>query len=185
MFLNHCLLGVLFVCVCQNEPPAAAAAAPAVDNARANRHAFLRKWVMPVTTALLIESEAYCSVQAPSGIAPRTKRPLSNASDMTAHQWLNFTKVYGKYLFAQIYRSQHLRVLCDLLDYITHCLSSSLTLDLMKEIKRRSIEVAKDIDRFFPASEKSLMLHLLVCHIPPTLSYWGPARGYWCFPFER
>jgi hypothetical protein len=171
-----CLLSVL---VLQQEPPAAAV------NVRGPDHPFLRKWMMNDTTALLIEKEAFSELQAPLGIAPRTKRPLSTPSEMTAHHWLNFAKVYGKYLFAQIYKGHHLRVLCDLLDYITRCLSSSLTPDLLKEIKRRSIDMAKDIDRYFPASEKTLVLHLLIFHIPSTLSYWGPARGYWCFPFER
>jgi hypothetical protein len=43
----------------------------------------------------------YKEIQAPIGIAPMSKAPFQRSGEMTAHHWLNFTKVYGKYLFVE------------------------------------------------------------------------------------
>ena len=142
-------------------------------------------WAIKETTALLTEQHAYQSILAPTGIAPYTKRPLSTPSEMTAHHWINFIKVYGKYLLQVVFDGEHLEVVSQLLDFVSLCLSSTINKEVLESIEEESRKVAADFHRYFPVSERNIVMHLLVFHIPATLKYWGPARGYWCFPFER
>jgi len=140
---------------------------------------------MPESTATKLDEEAFQRIMAPSGVAPRTKRPFTVPSQMTTHHWLNFIKVYGKYLLQQVYDGEPLRVLCELLDFVKRCIRSELVAGATDVLVKRAERFAKDFDQYFPACEQSIVLHCLLFHIPSTLDYWGPARGYWCFPYER
>jgi hypothetical protein len=157
---------------------AAAAAAPAVSP-------YTQAWHMPPATTSLLEQHVYQAILAPTGVAPRTSRPLTTPGEMTAHHWLNFTKVYGKYLLSHVYAGHHLPALCIMLDFIKNCLASHITPELMDGIRDGALAVARNFDELFPPSEASLVLHLLIFHIPDTIRYWGPVRNYWAFPFER
>lgn len=146
---------------------------------------FLKRWNMPDSTATKLDEQAFQRIMAPVGVAPRTKRPFTVPSQMTTHHWLNFTKVYGKYLLQQVYEGEPLRVLCELLDFVKGCILSELSETAVNALEMRAKRFAKDFDRYFPPCEQSVVLHSLVFHMPATLKYWGPARGYWCFPYER
>jgi hypothetical protein len=137
---------------------------------------------------------AYGMIQAPINIAPRSKRPIEVPGQMTAHQWVNFAKVYGKYLFLQMYsrpedtvdgRNLPLEAICALLSLLTSCLASDATAELKVETARQVTELATRFDEYFPESELTVMMHVLVHHVPNMILVWGPTRGYWCFPFER
>lgn len=146
---------------------------------------FLKLWAMPKATAERIDAIAYRKILAPDGIAPDKRGPLSRPGEMNSHHWFNFTKVYGKYLFSAYYHGEHLRVLCELLDFIKACLGSHLSPQDKDDIHAKAKQVASNFDEYFPPTEQSLMLHVLVFHMPQTLALFGPARGYHCFPFER
>ena len=146
---------------------------------------FLKLWSMPKAVAERIDAIAYRKIVAPDGIAPDKRGPLSRPGEMNSHHWFNFTKVYGKYLFSAYYSGDHLRVLCELLDFIKACLGSHLSPQDKDDIHAKAKQVASNFDQFFPPTEQSLMLHVLVFHMPQTLALFGPARGYHCFPFER
>jgi hypothetical protein len=130
-----------------------------------------------------IEKHCMEELQAPSGIAHC--RPFSRTGEMTAHHWVNFVKSYGKHLFAQHYQGPVLILLCEILDLLRLCLSSSLTPQIMEQIDVLSKNVANWFDILMPPIEMAMVFHLLVFHIPDTIRRWGPARGMWCFPFER
>lgn len=131
--------------------------------------------------------QAYRTIQAPINIAPHSKMPFQQSGQMTAHHWVNFTKVYGKYLFQCMYytRPNALKGMCYVLDLLTACLSANATAVVKVETKRLVQQLAAEFDELLPSIEKSMMMHLLVFHMPRTIRMWGPARGFWCFPFER
>jgi hypothetical protein len=164
--------------------PEEAAAAAADHNAHELALASM-PWHMSEAEATEIERVAYREIRAPTGVAPHSKRPLSCSSEMTAHHWMNFVKVYGKYLLALKYTGDCLRVACALLDFIKDCLLSHLPPGKADEIGRKAREIAKDIDKFFPHTERSMVLHLLIFHIPQALHYFGPMRTVWAFWSER
>ena len=64
-----------------------------------------------------------------------------------------------------------------------------LASDAKAETKARSRlliqELASNFDAVFPRTMKSMMMHQLLFHVPAAIRMWGPARGFWCFPFER
>jgi hypothetical protein len=142
---------------------------------------------------------AYGFIQAPINIAPRSKRPIEAPGQMTAHQWVNFAKVYGKYLFLKMYsreqdtinkgtpseRNAPLEAMCRLMDLLTSCLSSNATAALKVKMVAQARAFAARFDQHFPESELTVMMHVLVHHIPSLIQIWGPVRGFWCFPFER
>lgn len=143
------------------------------------------RWHIPEALAHLIERECYQKICGPSGVAPRTKQPLTLSSEMTAAHWVNFAKVYGKYLLTQCFSGISMVIIRDLLDIVRMCLSSRVEPDMIAHIKSKVEQFADCFDAYLPGTEKSIVLHLLLWHMPDTIAYWGPARGYWCFPFER
>jgi hypothetical protein len=110
---------------------------------------------------------------------------LSCSSEMTAHHWMNFVKVYGKYLLSLKYTDDCLRVACAVLDFVKDCLLSHLPSGKVQEITQQATALAKELHKFFPQTERSMVLHLLVFHMPQGLRYFGPARGFWAFWAER
>lgn len=138
---------------------------------------------------------AYTRIQAPPNIAPATKQPFGAVSgEMTSYHWVNFVKVYGKYLFVHMYsrpqdtvdgRNLPLEAMCKLIDLLTSCLASDATAELKVDTARQVTDFATRFDEYFPVTNNSIMMHALVHHIPETIRLWGPARGFWCFPFER
>jgi hypothetical protein len=108
---------------------------------------------------------------------------------MNMSQWITFAKTTGKYLFSQVFHSADdkplLQHLCDLLDYITDSLCSSLTKAAVLDLADRAKKLAAGITDFWPSGERQWVLHILVFHLPAALRLWGPARGFWVFPFER
>ena len=144
-----------------------------------------KKWQMSEKMMLRIEEACYQHIRAPQGVAPLTKRPLTQTSEMQAHQWINFVKVYGKYLLSQHFKGDEMDVISNLLDFIKLTLSSTVDQATTDEILRLRHELAQVLESEFPSTEWSMVLHLLFFHIPDTIRLWGPTRGYWCFPFER
>lgn len=139
----------------------------------------------------------YRVIEAPLNIAPHSKMPFQQRGQMTAHDWVNFTKVYGKYLFLCNYLKTD-RVLLDetwsnvpmkglsmVMDLLTSCLAANATAAVKIKTKTQAAHLAIMFDKFIPSIEKSIMMHTLVFHMPDTIRLWGPSRGYWCFPFER
>lgn len=147
---------------------------------------FVDRWKMNNLVALRIEQDLYLKLIAPPGIAPQTKRPLTVPSHLSSHHWLSFTKVYGKYLLTHAYEEgPSLQILCNIIDLVQQCVASTVTPESLARLNQRIQDVAKSFEKSFPASEWSIVMHLLVFHIPDTIKFWGPARSYWCFPFER
>ena len=161
------------------------AAAAAVNHSARELALASMPWNMSEAEAVEIERVAYREIRAPTGVAPHSKRPLSCSSEMTAHHWMNFVKVYGKYLLSLKYTGDCLRVACALLDFVKDCLLSHLPPGKADEINVKARELAKDIHKFFPHTERSMVLHLLIFHIPQGLHYFGPMRTVWAFWAER
>jgi hypothetical protein len=169
----------------QAEPASSAAAAAASSAATSSISEMQDKWRLPESKYSLIERKCLAEIQAPSGILSSTKLPFTRTGEMTAHHWVNFAKVYGSYLFVQHYSNHSLILLCDILRLLQLCLSSVITPELVKDMKNTARDVANWFDKLLPGTEKAIIFHLLVFHIPGTLEQWGPARNFWCFPFER
>ena len=74
---------------------------------------------------------------------------------------------------------------CDLFDFINLCLAPVQSPELIVEIRQMARKVAGHVHKYFPESERSLVLHMLVFHAPDAIALWGPARGWWVFAFER
>jgi hypothetical protein len=127
----------------------------------------------------------YRRIQAPSGVAPPSRQPFQVTSELNSHDWINFTKVYGKYLLSNVYQGQELELICAMLDLSNCFLSMAIggpvwqktATDLIAKIKQELQQV--------PKTELALVVHMMVYHMYDTLWYWGPARGFWCFPPER
>lgn len=99
--------------------------------------------------------------------------------------WISLSKVTAKYLFSQVFDGSPLAVICSLFDFISDCLQPALSPKSIHALKQKGQELAGRIADWFPQTEKSLVLHILVFHIPSCLEMWGPARGTWVFAFER
>lgn len=148
---------------------------------------------------LLSAAHAYTRIQAPLGIAPASIAPFQRPGEMTAYHWINFIKVYGKYLMSRLYPAVYplaaeplartynpaLKGSCMLIDLLKLCLASSVTSKIKSDTDVMARSIAGEFDRIFPATEKAIVMHNLIFHIPDTIRMWGPARGFWCFPFER
>lgn len=132
-------------------------------------------------------ADSYASLQAPKNIAPPSKSPFTRTGEMTAHHWVNFAKVHGKYLFAQLYAHDITIVqpLCRVLDIVELCLRSSVTRASKQLTDAKVAEMAGAFGASMPDSERSIVMHVLMFHMPATIRMWGPSRGFWCFPFER
>lgn len=151
----------------------------------------VQQWHINEPTLLLVEKHCYQNIAGPSKIAPRGKRPLSVPSEMTAHHWLNFTKVYGEYLIVNMYAAHDpmnvvapvaaIRTL-RIVKLATKSFHTEASSTRLKELIRVH---AESWNRLWPEHEKSQVHHMLMFHIPATIDFWGPARYYWCFPFER
>ena len=154
---------------------------------------FREAWFVPPAMQLLIEQHCYAKIAAPRGVAPPTKRPLSNSSEMQAHQWVNFARVYGKYLMVHCFPSSdrggddssQLDAACCLLNVVQLCLTSCIEPGFHTTLQKWVTKTAACFQRALPPTEKAVMLHLLLFHMPRTIAYWGPTRGYWNFAYER
>jgi hypothetical protein len=142
-------------------------------------------WRMPESTAVRLESEYYATLRGPLELAPRGLRPLTLGSGLISYDWLCFSRLYGKYLLSHFYDDAKMEVLGPLLDLVKLCVSSSLPKDFTQRSQHMVRTVATRWEELFPEGEMSIMMHLLMFHIPDQLQYWGPAYGHWCFPFER
>lgn len=145
----------------------------------------MKRWLYPNARQLRFEADCYSGMIAPPGVAPCTKRPFSLPSELTCHFWVNFSKVFGKFLFAQIFSGVELEFLCEILDLLKLCLVAEISIERMSMVKELARKVSLKSKDLLPPTENSNVLHMLLFHMPDTLQYWGPARGYWCFPFER
>lgn len=150
-----------------------------------NFEELLRMWDMHKNEAASIEEVAYRQVQAPPGVAPRTRKPLSLSSEMSAHHWVNFTKVYGKYLLSLKYSGAHLEMLSLLLDFAGACLRSRITPGELDRLRDQARLVAERMHGLWPPTERPVTLHLLLFHMVDILAFAGPSRGYHVWAFER
>jgi hypothetical protein len=136
-----------------------------------------------------LERDSYDRIQAPGKIAPTTKKPFTCPGYMTAENWFVFTRVYGKYLFKRHFtkpeQQRALVTLCNLLDLLTLCALVNQTAQSKVEIARLVKVVAKHFENDLPSTEYAMVVHNLLFHVPDTINLWGPAVGYWCFPYER
>lgn len=136
-----------------------------------------------------METDGYDRIQAPGKIAPATKKPFTWSGHMTADTWLVFTRVYGKYLFKLHFTSAEqqrpLVALCNLLDLMSLCSLLSQTTESKARIAELVKVVARHFEEDFPVTEHAIVVHNLLFHIPDTINRWGPAVGFWCFPYER
>ena len=108
-------------------------------------------------------------------------------SEMNSHHWLNFTKLYGPYLIENMYTGQsHAGVeAIELLAILRLTLSSAFKPGMIEDLKQKVLEFAKYFHVTWPETEKCLVLHMLIFHMPATVEYWGPAVSYWNFVEER
>jgi hypothetical protein len=154
-------------------------------------------------TDIAAADAAYRKIQAPPNIAPASKRPFGLSGQMTAHHWVNFAKVYGKFLMFVVYDTNDsnqsnsaffqpeerpnraLDAVCKELDILAAILDSNATAESKVRMNALIRQFAKDFNDHLPETEKTINMHNLLFHIPHTIERWGPARGYWCFPFER
>lgn len=149
---------------------------------------FAAMWKVPKETLELVQTLCYQAISAPHNVAPRSKRPFSHTSEMNAHHWVNFAKVYGSYLIENCYQGQMnpaAEASARLLNMIKMALASTVSPDHVKKMLDAAAEIRNKFNADFPTIEKSMMMHLLLFHIPATIKRWVPVRGYWCFPFER
>lgn len=104
---------------------------------------------------------------------------------MNMAMWIGLSKVSGKYMLSQLFNGRALEVVCSLFDYISACLEPVQTSHSIRKLKKDARKLAKGVGKWFPETEKSMVLHMLVFHVPDYLGMWGPARGWWVFAFER
>ena len=104
---------------------------------------------------------------------------------MTAHHLVNFAKVYGKYLVRSCLDGEFRIEACRLLDIFSMCLASSVAPDHVAKLREAIRLFCLHYNEVWPTQCKALVVHMVLFHMPDTIAYWGPARGYWCFPFER
>ena len=163
-----------------------------LEEATFNVDEFAEKWHISNSISSLIELHTYQSIAAPLGVAPRSKNHTTLRSEMQAHQWVNFTKVYGSVIIAQCYptiegtQNAVTGLQANMLsDVVSLCLESTISVDHHIKLATAVKRFAEEVVDAFPVTEWSLVLHLLMYHMPATIARWGPARGYWCFPFER
>ena len=123
------------------------------------------------------------NIQAPPGLSAMS--PFTRTGEMTAHDWVVFTRVYGPWLLSQNYTGPTLGVLLSLLSLLKLCLSATITPGLMAQVHAEVQQLSNWFTLLLPSTEKAIVFHLLAFHIPATIAFWGPARGHWCFPFER
>ena len=123
------------------------------------------------------------NLQAPPGLSAMS--PFTRSGEMTAHDWVVFTRVYGQWLLSQNFEGASLALLLTLLNLIKLCISNTVTPALMLVIRAEVKTLSNAFTVLLPSTEKAIVFHLLAFHIPDTIALWGPARGHWCFPFER
>jgi chemotaxis protein histidine kinase CheA len=145
----------------------------------------------PTLTAAALErlELAYRRIHAPLHIAPASKMPFQKSGEMTAHHWLNFAKCHGPVLLRAHFHSREdertMVTLRSMLDLLSLCLRSNVTAEVKVETARVQAMVAAHFEEDWPETEHAIVMHLLIFHMAATIRKWGPARGYWCFPFER
>lgn len=168
---------------------ASSAAADRLQHERVRLAQFASKFTISPQDQKRLEARSYDLIQAPGKVAPATKKPFSTSGYMTADNWLVFTRVYAKYIFKQHFchpdQQPQLIALCHLVDLLSLCTRYQHTTATKREIARLAKVVALHFQNDFPPTEHAIVVHNLLFHIPETINMWGPAVGYWCFPFER
>ena len=106
---------------------------------------------------------------------------------MQSHHWLNFARVYGSYLIEHGLKGYDNSIMasCFLLEIVKMATASTTSAKHVRNLRVEIMRLAYKMNTWFPPHQKTMMLHLLMFHMPDTIAYWGPARGYWNFPFER
>lgn len=147
------------------------------------------RWALSIDCQEELESKCWKAIRAPPGIVPPSNKPFTVPSTLNMSQWITLTQVSSKYLLSQAFGSEEdlpiLTHLCNLMDYVSACLMSGMTAAIIADVKRRARLIAGDIPKFWPRHERSMVLHMLVFHLPQALEQWGPARGFWVFAYER
>jgi hypothetical protein len=141
-----------------------------------------KKWRCPVDHWQLLETKCLGEIQAPGGIV--TKRPYSLTGQTTAHDWLSFVRVYGKYFISQYYVGNEQVLMCDIFDIIKLASLQCITTEVLKELDVLVKRVCKNFD-LLPDTEMAIVFHNLIFHMPAAVRKWGSVRATWCFPFER
>jgi len=121
-------------------------------------------------------------IQAPSGLI--ADRLFSHASQLIAHHWVNFVRIYAKYLMAQFYTGDTLKLMLAIITLFQLLISATLTQDKLAQLDDAVKEVAS-LFHLLPKTEYPIIFHLLVFHMPAVVRRWGSARNFWCFPYER
>lgn len=165
-------------------PPVYTPCRPVVDRTEEIER-MVEQWHIPLHCSEALEIHCWSQIRGPPGIAPWSKKPLTVPSTMNMSLWMGVAKVTGKYLLSHVIEGTILTLVCDIFDFMTACLAAQQTPESIVEIKAASRKIAGHIADYFPDSELSLVLHMLVMHIPDQLKTWGPARGWWVFAFER
>jgi hypothetical protein len=178
---------------------AAAASTPRSDVAeRRNQRA---RFCVSEPCYRALETHSYDAIEAPTAVAPASKHPFVRTGDMTSHDWIGFTRCYGKYLLQQQFERVSMRApasgelehpdhegyktLCALLEFLELCLRGHVTAAVKVRIAELLPELEARVGKYLPEREHTIVIHTLLYHIPATLNRWGPARGTWAFPFER
>ena len=150
---------------------------------------FSNLWSCSEKIRLLVESRCYRRISAPRGVAGRGKLPLTMPSEMKAHHWVNFSKVYGVYLIRHCMPEEDKADAVDaveqLLIIIKLCLASTVNETLLARLDHLVKLCASSFNESFPPQLKVMMMHLLLAHMPATIRILGSVRGFWNFVYER
>jgi hypothetical protein len=141
-----------------------------------------RRMVMPEEQRKLLEAKCVQLIQGPSGVV--NGQPLSLIGQNNTYHWLNFVRLHGKYLLSQYFTGSVLKLLCEIIDLVKMLLTTTLTEALHLRIEICVRRISKNIS-ILPNTERPIVFHNLISHMPMIIKKWGPPRSYWCFPFER
>jgi hypothetical protein len=141
-----------------------------------------RRFVIPESHRLVLEQRCLQFIQAPPGVV--NPHPMSLSGQNNTYHWLNFVRVHGKYLFSQYFTGSVLKLFCAMIDLVKHLLSNIITTPLLHVIDVLIKRICKNLP-ILPNTERPIVFHNLLFHMPTIIAKWGPARSYWCFPFER
>jgi hypothetical protein len=162
------------------EPGAAAAKAATEKKHIADMD---KKWKCSMEHWQLLESKCLGGMQTPNGVV--NKRPYTLTGQTTAHDWLSFVRVYGKYFISQYYQGPEQFLMCDIFDIIKLASLQCITTEVLEQLDAAVEKVCRLFKRLLPGTEMAIVFHNLIFHMPAAVRKWGSVRATWCFPFER
>lgn len=127
----------------------------------------------------------YTSLRGPPGFTNPRAPPFKCSGLLKNYDWNNFVKYHGEYILSGLVAgTEQAAVISRLFKCLATAVSEDVTPARIPAERAELVRMLVDFERLFPRSELRMCLHSTL-HWPDARQLWGPAKGFWMYPWER